>query len=59
LQHPLAEDELPGYEVREFFIERFRQRVLYLIEGDRVVVFALIHTSRLPGAWHRRLDDLS
>lgn len=58
-QHSPVEDECPGWEVREYYIERFSQRVVYFIEDNRVVVFALLHTSRRPGAWHRRLDTLS
>ena len=54
--YSLAEDELPGWEVREYHIERFRQRLLYFIDGQRLVLFAMLHTSRRPGAWHRRLD---
>ena len=55
--HSLAEDEYPGVEVREYFIKRFSLRVLYFIDGQRLVVFDIIHTDRRPGAWHRRLDN--
>ena len=54
--YSLAEDECPGWEVREYHIERFRQRLLYFIDGQRIMLFAMLHTSRRPGAWHRRLD---
>ena len=54
--YSLAEDELPGWEVREYHVERFRQRLLYFIDSERLVLFAMLHTSRRPGAWHRRLD---
>ncbi|MDY3558836.1 type II toxin-antitoxin system RelE/ParE family toxin [Gemmata sp. JC673] len=52
---PLVEDDVPGREVREFFIERFQQRVIYQVRGEDVLVVAVIHASRRPGAWHRSL----
>lgn len=54
--YPLVEDEYPGREVREYHIERFHQRILYYHDDSMVAVFAMFHTSRRPGAWHRRLD---
>ena len=54
--HSMVEDEYPGVEVREYFIGRFHLRVLYFIDGQRLVVFEILHTDRRPGAWHRRLD---
>ncbi len=51
-----VEDVSVGREVRECVIKRFHQRVLFLIEDERILVFAIIHTSRRAGAWHRRLD---
>ena len=57
-QYSLVDDEYPGREVREYFIKRFSQRVLYSIKGERLVVFAIVHSDRRPGAWHRRLDTV-
>jgi len=54
--HSLVDDEYPGREVREYFIKRFGQRILYSIEGETLVVFAIVHATRRPSAWHRRLD---
>ena len=54
--YPLVEDEYPGREVREYHVERFSQRILYYHDDQRAVVFAMLHTSRRPGAWHRRLE---
>jgi plasmid stabilization system protein ParE len=51
----LVEDGVPGREIREYFIERFQQRVIYLMRGDDVVIFAVTHASRGAGAWHRNL----
>ena len=54
--YPLVEDEYPGVEVREYPITRFEQRVIYLIEENRVLVIAFVHATRRPRAWHRRLS---
>lgn len=53
--YSLVEDGVPGREVREYFIERFQQHVIYLMRGDDVVVFAVTHASRREGAWHGNL----
>jgi toxin ParE1/3/4 len=53
--HSPVEDGVPGHEIREYYIERFQQRVIYLMRGDDVVVFAVVHATRRPGAWHRNL----
>ena len=54
-QYALAEDGVPGREIREYFIKRFQQRVIYLMTGDDVLVVAVVHASRREGAWHRNL----
>src|SRR5262245_21876221 len=50
-----VEDGIPDREMREYFIERFGQRVIYLVTGDDVLVVAVVHASRKEGSWHRRL----
>ncbi len=50
-----VEDGVPGREIREYFIERFQQRVIYLMNGDDVLVVAVVHATRREGAWHRNL----
>jgi plasmid stabilization system protein ParE len=50
-----VEDEYPGVEAREFFIDRFNLRVIYIIENDHVQVIAVVHATRREGSWHRRL----
>jgi len=52
---PLAEDGRPGFEDREFFIERFEQRVIFTVRGDDVYILTVVHASRREGAWHRNL----
>ncbi|AWM41142.1 Plasmid stabilization system protein [Gemmata obscuriglobus] len=54
-QFPPAEDAPTGREFREYFIERFQRRVIYQVRGEDVLVVAVIHSSRRPGAWHRNL----
>lgn len=53
--HAPVEDGIAGLEVREYFIARFRQRVIYVVSGDDALVVAVIHAARRPGAWHRNL----
>ena len=55
--YPLAEDGIPGREIREYLIDRFQQRVIYEIKGDDVLVVAVVHASRREGAWHRKLPS--
>jgi plasmid stabilization system protein ParE len=53
--YPLVEDGVPGREIREYFIERFKQRVIYLMAGDDVMVIAVVHASSREGFWHSNL----
>jgi hypothetical protein len=58
LRHPAhspVEDGVAGREIREYYIERFQQRVIYLMTGDDVLVVAVVHASRKEGAWHGNL----
>ena len=55
--YSLAEDEVPGHEIRNAILERFDYRVVYLVRPDEAVILTVAHTSRRPGHWHRRLDD--
>lgn len=57
-RHSLVEDSRPGFEAREGYVERFHQRVIFVILGEEVFVITVVHTDRRPGAWHRRLDTL-
>lgn len=41
---------------RRALLRKFPHRVLYLIEGDRVVVFAVVHHRRDTPAWRERLE---
>lgn len=51
----LAEDGRPGHEDREYYIQRFKQRVIFMIIGDDVFLLTVVHASRREGSWHRNL----
>jgi plasmid stabilization system protein ParE len=53
--YPLVQDGVPGLEIREYFIARFSQRVIYVMNGDDVLVVAVIHSDSREGAWHKNL----
>ena len=53
--YPLVDDGVPGLEIREYFIARFSQRVIYIMNGEDVLVVAVIHSDAREGAWHRNL----
>jgi hypothetical protein len=55
-RHSPVDDPHPGFEAREGYVKRFQQRVIFVIVGDEVLVVAVVHATRRPGAWHRRLD---
>ena len=56
-QYSPCEDGVAGCEFREYFIERFDQRVIYLVRGNDVLVVAVVHASRQEGAWQRNLPE--
>ena len=53
--HPPVGDGRPGCEDREFYIARFKQRVIFTIMGEDVFVLCVVHASRKEGSWHRRV----
>lgn len=57
-RHSPVDDPCPGFEAREGYVKRFQHRVIFVIVGDEVLIVAVVHTDRRPGAWHRRLDTL-
>jgi toxin ParE1/3/4 len=42
---------------RRALLRKFPQRVLYLIDGDHIVVFGVVHHRRDEPAWRERLDS--
>jgi len=53
--YPLAEDGRPGHEDREYYITRFKQRVIFAVVGEDAFVLTVVHASRREGAWRRNL----
>ncbi len=52
-----TEDGPTGIETREFFIARFLQRVIFMIEDDTITILAVVHARRRPGSWTDRLTE--
>jgi len=42
-------------DVRQVIVRRFPYIILYRIEGEQIVVFAVFHASRNPDVWKQRL----
>ncbi|MFN0071432.1 MAG: type II toxin-antitoxin system RelE/ParE family toxin [Chloroflexota bacterium] len=55
LEHPLAGRVLED-EVRRCLTRVFPYGVLYSVEGDEVLIVAVMHTSRRPGYWRGRAE---
>lgn len=53
---PLAEDAPPGYDVRYFWMPRFKHRVVYHMRDDAIVIIAIDRGRKRPGWWHTVLD---
>lgn len=45
-----------GSGARRALLRKFPHRVLYLIDGEKLVVFAVIHRRRDDPAWRERLE---
>jgi plasmid stabilization system protein ParE len=50
-----VDDEYPGEEVREYFIARFGQRVIFRVDGETARVIAVVHATKAPESWHGRV----
>ena len=46
-------------KARRALLRKFPHRVLYLVDGDKAVVFAVAHVRRGDPAWRERLDSAS
>ena len=53
-----TEDGPAGIETREVFIERFNQRVIYAVTDTEVVILAVVHAYRRPGARAARAEQV-
>lgn len=52
-RHPLSFARLEG-EFRQAFVHRFPYRIVFRIVTNRIVVVAILHTSRHPRTWTGR-----
>lgn len=55
-QHPGAWTDL-GDGVRRCRTNRFPYGLVYIVEGDEILIVAVMHLPRDPGYWRERLDD--
>jgi plasmid stabilization system protein ParE len=46
-------------ELRRALLHRFPYGVFYVVEARRIVIMAILHTSRNPGIWSRRRESRS
>ena len=44
-------------EARRAIVHRFPYGVFYRVEGDRIIVFCVIHLHRDPAAWKKRMPE--
>jgi len=54
---PLVEDGVEGVEIRESYLTRFRQRLIYMIDGETIVMLAVCDARRRPGRRHGRIQQ--
>jgi len=55
-QRPLSYPVVAGSGIRRILTDRFPYIIIFRIEGDRIVVIAVFHTSRNPIIWRGRID---
>ncbi len=51
----LSEDAPIGFSVHDRSLQKFKFRLIYVVEGDEILVLAFAHLHRQPGYWHERL----
>lgn len=44
-------------DVRRHLIKRFPFGIYYCIEGDRIMIYAVMHMSRDPNYWKNRIEN--
>jgi plasmid stabilization system protein ParE len=45
-------------ETRKHFVKRFPYKIIYLVEKDKIIVLAVIHTKRSPVLIKRRIGSI-
>ena len=56
--HPFA-GKLLTDSVRKFRFRRFRYNLIYVVDGDEILIVAVAHHSRRPGYWRGRLSGFN
>ena len=56
--YPRTEDGPDEPENREYYIARFKYRVIYAIWMDEAVIVAVLDARRQPGSWRDRLTNI-
>ncbi len=57
--YPLTSDGPRRPETRDYYIGRFRQRVIYALTATEIVILAVVHAHRRPRSWVTRLSELN
>ena len=45
-------------ETRKHFIKRFPYKIIYLVEGKKIVILAVIHGKRSPDLIKKRIESI-
>jgi plasmid stabilization system protein ParE len=56
-EHPLSGKPLTN-RVRRFGLHTFRYNLVYVVDGDEIVIVAVAHHRRRPGYWRGRLATI-
>jgi len=56
LHHPEAWQSVEG-DIRRHIIKRFPFGIYYCIEGNSILIYAIMHMSRHPDYWKSRIDS--
>jgi plasmid stabilization system protein ParE len=49
----------PEYkEARKYLVKRFPYKIIYLLEEERIIVLAVIHSKRSPRLTKERIDSI-
>jgi toxin ParE1/3/4 len=55
LQFPLAGSRIARGGFRRILLDRFPYQLIYRVESDEIVVYAVAHQKRRPGYWRKRV----
>ena len=47
-----------GRDVRRIIIKHFPYQLIYRVEGDEIVIYAVAHQKQRPGYWRKRVGPL-